>query len=469
MAKGKYLRMPSPEEQKSRKRSLIGGIIFYSVYALAILAFVIGVSYGLGLLEDWLIKYEASQPHRKSREVFEQLFSDPDWQALYTMAGEKDTLYEGKEAYAAYMDRYSGAEITYMETSAGLSGNKKYIVKAGEEKVATFTLTGGSESQTDIPVWELGEIDIFYDRTESVSVEKYPGYTVYVNGVALDDSFTVQAVQTVAEEYLPEGLHGYRLETQYVAGFLVEPEVTVTDENGNPVTAVYDEEADIYRMVPAVMEISEEEKTLVLSGAETYCKWMIRAVYSSALRTCFDTNSEIYNVVRTNDTWMQDYLSYEFRNQTVLDYYRYSDTLFTARVQLSLFVTRLNGTVKEYTLDTNFFFTRNDAGNYLITDMTNVDIQQRKKQVRLTFMDGDNEIGSFFVDAQVKQLTLPTVTAPKGKVLSGWVKQEDDGNGKVILTVVFTPDENGTVYLSDDSVLQPMILYTLFEEEDESV
>lgn len=464
MAKGKYLRAPSPEEQKSRKRSLIGSIIFYTIYALAVLTFVIGVFYGLGLLEDWLIKYEASQPHQKSREVFEQLFSDPDWQALYTMAGEEDTLYEGKEAYAVYMEQYADAEITYMETSAGLSGNKKYIVKAGDEKIATFTLTGGAESQTDIPVWELGDVEIFYDRTESVTVEKYPGYTVYVNGVALDDSFTIHTVQTVAEEYLPEGLHGYRLETQYIAGFLTEPEVTVTDENGNSVTTVYDEEADIYRMLPAAMEISEEEKALVLSGAETYCKWMIRAVYSSALQACFDTNSDIYYVVRTNDTWMQDYLSYEFQNQTVLDYYRYSDTLFTARVQLSLFVTRMNGTVKEYTLDTNFFFTRNDAGNYLITDMTNVDIQQKKEQVRLTFMDGDSTLDSFFVDSEARQLTLPSVTVPEGKVFSGWVRQEDDGNGKITLTVVFEPDENGTVYLSDDNVLSPMTLYTLFDE-----
>lgn len=464
MAKGKYLKQPTPEEQKSRKHSLIGSIIFYSLYFLVIAAFVAGVFQGLDILEGWLERYEASQPYQKSQEVFDTLFKDPDWQAIYAMAGGEDTIYEDSNAYAAYMKQYDAEEITYMETSAGLSGNKKYIVKAGNEKIATFTLTGGAESQTEIPDWELGEVEIFFTRSESVTVEKFPGCTVYVNGVALDDSFTVQKVETVAEEYLPDGLHGYRMKTQFVSGFLVEPTVTVVDELGNDIAVQYDEEADIYRMILPAMEISEEEQAIVLNGAETYCKWMIRAVYSSALKNCFDVNSEIYTAVRTNETWMQDYLSYEFGEKTVYDYYRYSDSLFTARVKLSLFVTRMNGTVKEYTLDTNFFFTKNESGHYLITNMTNVDIQEKKEQVRLTFVDGNSTLDSFFVEADTHQLTLPGVTVPEGKKFSGWVKQEDDGNGKVTLTVVFTPDENGTVYLPEDSVLTPMTLYTLFED-----
>ena len=91
----------------------------------------------------------------------------------------------------------------------------------------------------------MGKVELFFTRTESVIVEKLPGYTVSVNGVALDDSYTIRTVTTDAEKYLPEGLHGYRLEVQTISGFLIPPEVTVTDENGNTVAMNYNAETKI--------------------------------------------------------------------------------------------------------------------------------------------------------------------------------------------------------------------------------
>jgi len=190
MYQGKYYKLadeaPIPKEEKEKKRLFrkprVGTVLFYLFYIALIVAFFVGVNKLLAPLEDWLIRYEASQPEQKCQEVFDSLFASPDWGKLYELAGIEDTVYEGKDAFATYMQAKSaGKKITYIETSAGLSGDHKYIVKLDDEKIATFTLTGGAESQTDIPVWEFGELELFFTRNTSVTVSK--GSTVQAGDV----------------------------------------------------------------------------------------------------------------------------------------------------------------------------------------------------------------------------------------------------------------------------------------------
>ena len=77
----------------------LGGVIFYTLYFLFIFLFFVAVYFGLNWLQGWLVDYEGAQPTTKSKEVFQQLFDDPDWGALYDAAGIADTEYEGKEAF----------------------------------------------------------------------------------------------------------------------------------------------------------------------------------------------------------------------------------------------------------------------------------------------------------------------------------------------------------------------------------
>ena len=231
------------KKQTSRRPIRKSTIIFYSIYLFVIVAFFVGMHFALRPLEAWLARYEASQPEQKCQEVFQNLFADPDWAEIYELAGIQDTAFEGKQAYAAYMQAAAkGKKLTYTETSAGLSGDHKYIVRLGDEKIAVFTLTGGADSDLEIPEWELGKLEIFFSRKQQVLVNKQPGHTVYINGVALDDSYTVRKVDTLAESgYLPEGIHGYRMEQQLVTDLLVAPEVVVKDSEGNEVPTMPDE------------------------------------------------------------------------------------------------------------------------------------------------------------------------------------------------------------------------------------
>jgi hypothetical protein len=468
MYRGKYSN-PAVDDTPKKKRGQAGTIVFYVLYFLFVAAFIAGIFIATNALRQWLVRFEASQPAHKCEEVFEELFADPDWEQIYTLSGTEDTVFEGKAAYARYMTALVGdRKLTYLETSAGLSGGKKYIVRLGDEKVATFTLRSDEVSQTEIPKWELGNVEIFFTRRHSVTVEKLPEHTVYINGVPLDHSYTIRTLETAAESYLPEGIHGYRLEQQHITNLLAEPEVIVKDAEGNDIPLTKDPETGIYRLPVATMEATDGEKQLALNAIHAYAKYMIRANGIDAVKACFDTNSEIYDVIRKYEAWtMQSYASYSFTDPEFSDFYRYSDDLFSIRVKLQLNVKRTNGSVKPYDLNSTLFLQKQEDGKWLAIDMTNADTQKIIERVYLAFYDGETLLSGTMIESDAPSLTLPEVTAPEGMILEGWVVQEDDGNGKITLTVVFHPTESGIINLPVGGKLEPMILYAHFKEAAE--
>lgn len=452
--------------KRRRKASKLGTILFYAIYAACVIAFFVGLMYVMDPLEDWLIKYEASQPNHKRDEVFAQLFADPDWESIYDMADVEDTKFENSKSFATAMEKLVGeTELTCVETSAGLSGDKKFIVKLGDQKIATFTLTGGASSKTEIAQWSLRTVEVFFKRTKSVTVERFPGQTVLINGVALDDSYVVRTTATVAEDYLPEGVHGFRLEQLHVADLLVEPQITLQNPDGSTVQLTRNEETGVYSPEIPTFEATEEEKLLAFNATKAYAEYMIGKSTLGAVQKHFDTKSQFYETIRRSEVgWVQAGASYAFTEPQYSDFYRYSDTLFSIKLDMTLQQTRFDGSVKNYNLNNTMFFQKNDQGNWLVMEATNISVQETVSNVRIVFMDGDNVLSNRMVDASANSLALPAVTAPEGKTFAGWVKQEISDAGQTTLTVVFEATEENTVYLPSDSALEPMILHALYEE-----
>ena len=289
--------------------------------------------------------------------------------------------------------------------------------------------------------------------------------TVYINGKLLGDEYTVSTTTTAAEAYLPAGVHGFRAQYLCVDGLLTEPQVTITDKNGNSVEVVYDEANDVYTEVFPAMEISENEEETAVTAAKTYCKFMIGAVSYSSLQKSFDSSSQIYKTICKNETWMQSYTGYSFSDAEVTDYYRYSDDLFSARVIITLNVTRKDGSNKEYPVNTTFFFEKSGS-KWLVYDMTNVHVQEQETMVKLVFKQGDQVLSSEMVESDIRQLELPTVTVPEGKVFTGWFQEIRNANGSKTMSLVFAPSETGSVSLPAPSVLKPMTLHAMFEDAE---
>ena len=361
-------------------------------------------------------------------------------------------------------NKVGDSTLTFKETSAGLSGDKKYLVFLGDEKIASFTLSGQTAAITDIPDWELGGVELLFDRNETFYIQNVDGHTVYVNDVPLDDSHVIQIATTVAaEKYLPIGVSGVSMCTQQISDLLVAPAVTVFDESGNPMEVSYDEESHTFTERTKANTIPDGEKEAALNTAKTYCLFMIKQADRSDIAKYFDTSSDIYSVITNlGRLWVQDNNGYRFTKEEVSDYARYSDDLFSVRVALILNITRTDGTTKDYDYDQTLFFRKQDTGKWLAYEATNVDVNAPVGKVRLTFMNGDTVLSSEFVKTDATELDTPLVSAPEGKVFIGWYRIDKYDNGTTY-TMAFDPDENGHVTIPNGTTLEPMTLYALFE------
>lgn len=481
---------PAPQAEaapskKQKKGPRLGSVIFYTLYFMFILVFFLATYLGLGWLRSWLTDFEYAQPTVKAQQVFTEVFTDPDWGALYDAAGAEDSPYEGKEEYVNYMEEKVGdTDLTYTEISAGMDkSKKKFLVFLGEEKVASFTLVDKNyagalslqnmqsledlEKATNIPNWTLGAVEVFFQREGSYRIVKMDGMTATVNGVALDESFTIQKATTKAENYLPEGATGFVTETQEITGLMELPDVLVTDKNGNNIPVAYDELTRTFTAQTESNTMSEEEKNLALEAAKVSCKWMLEAISDrGTVAKYFDPTSDAYtSIVKNTELWVQDYNSYTFSNESVTNYARYSDDLFSVRVKTDVTVVHNLGDDRVFNFDQSMFFRKTDGGKWLCFETTNVDISEPVGRVRLTFKNGDTVLTSDFFDTDKKEIITPMISVPAGQVFSGWITITEDATGSTVYNLEFTPDPTtGKVAIPDGTTLKPMTLYAWFED-----
>lgn len=441
---------------KTRKISL-----FYKVLLGVVLVLLAAFCYiRFGLLRPWLARFEAAQPKHTSQEVFADLFSPADWGRVYDLAGLDSAVYGDREGFARSMEELTaGRDMILVETSAGLSGGRRYIVKAGSDSVAAFNLTG-SETEDGQTAWELDGVELLLGQTGTVTVRAPEGWSVLVNGARLEEDCQVQTVETAAERYLPEGVRGRRTVVwQTRASTIRQAEVEVLDPEGQAAPLSY-EDGRFTAEKPAE-EPDGEARAALLGAAETYARYMIRNASSDQLRRYFDSESQIYQTIRSSEIWINNTAGWNFENEEISEYCRYSPELFSARVKMDMNVRRGNGTFKGYHVDSTFFFHRTQAG-WRAYEMTNVDVQQEITRTRLVFMNGQEEVGRLFVSSEERSFTPPGVTAPEGRRFVGWAVREKSGDS-VTMTVRFRPEADGTAALPAGYALEPMTLYAVFE------
>ena len=446
--------------------SRTGSIVFYTIFFLCMILFCGASLFGLNELKGWLTHYELAQPSTKASEVFIQLFAAHDWGTLYDLA--PDSSYGSRDAFVNSMeDTVGNSELTLMETSTGLSGDKKYLIRLGKEKIAEFTLVNQSQgtAQTDIPDWVLGKVTFFLKQEKiSYRIQKLDGHTAYVNGTALDDSTTIQISTMQAEDYLPVGVTGIRICTQETIGNSTVPSVRIVDGNGNDTDVVYDETTHTFTEQMTESTMDDTQRSTALNAIKTYALYMMKQASRKDVTQYFVKGSDAYNAITGTELgFVQGAASFDFTNETVSDFCRYSDTLFSVRVSVTLNQHRKDGSVKESIIDQSLFFEKQSSDKWLCYAMTAEDVMKENQQVRLTFKNGDTVLQTDFYDTSITQLMCPVVTAPEGKHFSGWVTEGRNEEGETVMNLVFQPDESGKVFLSAGNTLGPMTLIPLFE------
>ncbi|MCI8989758.1 MAG: hypothetical protein HFF59_02970 [Lawsonibacter sp.] len=440
-------------EQK-RKRS----VFYWVLLGILILLLLVFVYIRFGLLRPWLTRYEASQPKHVSQEVFDDLFSPADWGRVFDLAGLEGDRERFVEALEELM---AGQELTLVETSAGLSGDRRYLVKSGTDSVAAFTLTGETEEKT--AAWKLGQVELLLELpSNTLLVRTLDSHRVLVDGEELGVDCQVQLTETAAERYLPEGVLGRRtILWQTRAGTAGNGGVTVLDADGETVPLDLDPETGVYTVRETAEEPADEEYAALTGAAKSYARYMIRQGDAAQLRRYFDSSSAIYQTICSSEIWIRQTSGHTFSNERVSEFQRYGEDIFSARVSMHLDVQRGNGSAKPYEIDSTFFFHKQNGG-WRAFEMTNMDVQEEIVHSRLVFMDGEQELGRLFVSSGERSFTPPAVEERPGRHFAGWATRGQEG-GSVTMTLQFQPKEDGTVTLPAGLTLEPMTLYAVFE------
>lgn len=441
-------------------------IIFYTVYFVLTLALVAGLLFANSKLERQLKNYELTHADNRSQEIFREWFADPDWARLYAMAGIADSRYESSSAFSAFMNGLVGEqELTYLETSAGLTGQRKYLLKLGSETIGWFTLENRAGKVSRLPQWELGQVHLNHARNESVTVLTPEDVTVKINGVALTADHVTRIDTTLAQEYLPQGIHASRTYTHYLQGLMTTPQVTAEDSQGNPLEVIRDEETGIFLVPQAAEEtITRELQSLSLKAAKACIQFRITHGYLQELDRYFAVGSDVYEQLVDTTALVSEPLSapISWGDESVTEFCRYGESVFSVRIRLPASYSGDDGIQAELNVDHTFFFRLEDAQwkCYAITDEN---VTEPLAYVRVTFQVGEQVILSHMYPQNAAELPLPIVSAPSGQVFTGWFRRETVADGATAYILVYGPGQTDAVSLSPDSLLEPMTLYALFE------
>ena len=467
------VRQQVSQQTSERSGPRLGSVIFYTLYFLFIFIFFVTTFFALQWLQGWLVDYEGAQPTTKSAEVFQQLFDNPDWGALYEAAGIADTEYEGRDAFVAYMENLVGdQELTYQLTSTGMSEDVKYFVKLGDKRLAYFTLTGGEKNQgltsisADIPEWRLGEVGLFYERANGYRIQTVDGHVPQVNGIALTDDHVIQmsSMKEDGSGFLPTGFSSSKTSIYEITGLIAEPTITVVDKSGKQMEVVYDEASGMYQEQFEAIAISEAEKNLALEALKVYAKYGVKAASNGEVSTYYDTTGSAYKgIIQTVLTWTKPNNGISFDKDTVSNYCRFGDNMFSAYATTEMTIKLTDGGTQVKNINSTLLFEKK-GGSWKVTKMTNADVAETIGEVRLTFMNGDTVLSKDFYNIESTKLDTPMISVPTGKVFSGWYKETIQDNGTRIQTLVFVPNENGEVSIPSGTTLEPMTLYPLFED-----
>lgn len=478
------VRQEAPQEVSERRGPRLGGVIFYTLYFLSIFLFFVATFFGLQRLQNFLVEYEGAQPTAKSAEVFQQLFTDPDWGALYDAAGIADTQYEGKEAFVTYMENLVGdQELTYQLTSTGMSEDVKYFVKLGDKRLAYFTLTGGEKNtsfnfyelfeylagnsaSSNIAEWQLGEVSLFYERANGYRIQTVDGHVPQINGIPLTDDHVIQMSAMKDDEtgVLPTGYSSAKTSVYEVTGLIAEPTITVVDSKGSQMEVVYDEAAGMYVEQFETIAISDAEKEVALEALKVYAKYGVKAATSAEISKYYDSTGSAYKgITQTVLDWTKPNNGINFDKDTVSNYCRYGDDMFSVYATTEMTIKLTDGGTQVKNINATLLFD-NKGGSWKVTKMTNADVAETVGKVRLTFMNGETVLSKDFYDMESTKLDTPMLSVPEGKVFSGWYKETIQDNGSRVQTLVFVPDENGEVTIPSGTTLEPMTLYPLFED-----
>ena len=349
--------------------------VFYCIYFLCIALFLAGLYMALGVVREYLADYESAQPQYEAERVFETYYSTGDYEKLVHVCEADVTAFEDQAVVAAYLREFTaGKEITYNSITTGLASSIKYIVKADGVKFSAFTLVQGEETTPKgVPMYTLGNMEIYTSGQHSFSITAPKGYTVRMDGHVLDASYRTEKEEKHDScHHMPEGIEGIIYVEYRVDGLYYSPKsVEVINRDGISVPVVQDDMGNYSADFIYSDSLQAEHSEYVIAAAQALAAYMQNDGKFSAIGAYLDPASDLYTNVRSSETYFViSHSSYSFEDVKTSEFYAYDDNTFSCRVSFTHVLKRYGSKDYKDYLDMTFYLRKVD-GKYLIYDRYN--------------------------------------------------------------------------------------------------
>lgn len=233
-----------------KKKEKCGNLVFSISMVVYAIVFVAAAALFLNWFWGFIDSYERSQSKVTIRQYMEQLTDEHILSTASDLIGQIDHNIQSEEACEAAILEVLSTDVAYARKSSECTDTKQvYILRCGTQVIGSFTITAGEADAYGFASWSVTEesFDFSFLMGTPVSVTAPKGYSVYLNGVKLDDSY-VTGEETLPFPVLEELYGDYEVpeftKLTYKAGpFLGQFEMTVSDPDGEPFTL--DESTDL--------------------------------------------------------------------------------------------------------------------------------------------------------------------------------------------------------------------------------
>lgn len=223
-----------------KKQKGMGFAIFMAVYALLALT---GIFFGLKWFWGFMASYEASRPHVPIDAFMATVTPERVVEQCDVVIEKADFNIQSEEACYQYLMDAFQEEITYARKASACTDTlQTYVLRSGDWVIGSFVIEAGVEDSYGFAPWHLKEYSFDLSNlmgTETISTTVPQGFSVWVNGVKLDESYIV-AEETKEYSVLEEfyGIYDVPelvLQTYEAGPFLnAEFEMEAFDEDGKP-------------------------------------------------------------------------------------------------------------------------------------------------------------------------------------------------------------------------------------------
>lgn len=360
---------------RRRRRRKICSAIFYSLYALVIVAVLVAVHVGKGKLNDYMAGYEASQP-KYAAQAAAQTFMSRDYAALYAWEDQQilAAQHETQEQYVQYMHELLDArELAWTEGYSGEADTKLYNVKANGEKIGDFTLRQSAQAdESGFKQWVLEDVKLYVLQAAEYTVTVPARSLVSVDGVTLDDSYVTQEDVPLFETSLslPENARIPTAKVYTFERYFGVGEVCVTDwrgnenavtQQGNAYTAAFnydDEDLSVYE--ERVIEVVRKLSCFMTDDYKAY----------RLKRDCLIEDSPADDYVDAYDNeWVVSHKGYDFLNMRIDNYISYSDDCFSVEAHYDYQIQYRKADPEIYPTAYNLLFVR-EGDTWKLYDFT---------------------------------------------------------------------------------------------------